>query len=767
MWNSGVSTAFRTRSCDDCRMQRGRRLGVYELVEELGAGGMGVVWRAHDRRLGRDVALKILPPHLGAHPDALVRFEREARGLAALSHPNIISIFDLGDEGELRFIVTELLSGETLRQALKRGPMPWRTAAEICATIADGLAAAHAKGIVHRDLKPENIFLTSDGRVKILDFGLAKEVVMPDVNATTVAHQTEPGHVLGTLGYTSPEQLRGEEANLASDLFSLGCVLFEMLTGRPAFLRDTAADTIAAILTAEPPELHTLSQTPQDLSRIVKRCIDKRPAARFQSASDLAFALRELTVTRTAEIATTPRRRWSIAVAIVVLVLIVGGFFASKYIRRPASQEPFSLAVVPFTADAERAYAGEGIAESLFRSLAPSMRVVSRKVAAPGDATHVLRGSVRNDGITAEIVDMSSGRVIWSRNYQGGDLLRLESHIAADVTAFLERRDLSASSDVTPARGATVDAEAYREYLKGRHYWNKLTLDGFTKAREHFEKSIDLDPTYALAYSGLSDAYAMLAFHGGNAAELMPKARAAASRAIELDPQLGEGYTSLGTVLMLHAWDWNGAERALRRGVELNPRYATAHHAYAVYLGIVGRTDEALREIQTASELDPLSLVIYIDVAWIHYSRNEMAETIENIERAIRHDPRSAFARYESIWYFDHTGRYAEAIDALETALRLEQRDVAPARELRAALERGGARGYLRRKHELAEAAGESQATLATISVLLGDTERALDEVEEAVKRHERDAIYFKTSPSYAALRGQPRFQKVLETMGF
>ncbi|HYC58261.1 MAG TPA: protein kinase, partial [Thermoanaerobaculia bacterium] len=666
-------------------MERGRRLGVYELVEELGAGGMGVVWRAHDRRLGRDVALKILPPHLGTHADALARFEREARGLAALSHPNIVSIFDLGDTDELRFIVTELLSGETLRQVLKRGLMPWRTATEICATIADGLAAAHAKGIVHRDLKPENIFLTADGRVKILDFGLAKEVVLPDANATTVAHQTEPGRILGTLGYTSPEQLRGEEANFASDLFSLGCVLFEMLTGRPAFLRETAADTIAAILTEEPPELHALSQTPQDLSRIVKRCLDKRPAARFQSASDLAFALRELTVARSAEMQAAPRRRWPIAVAIAI-VMILSIATGTNYLRRPTSEEPFLLAVVPFIADADRAYAGEGIAESLFRSLAPSLHVVSRRDGATTEATHVLRGTVRDDGVTAEIVDTSSGRAVWNRAYEGSDLLRLESRIAADVAAFLERRALSPSGNLAAARGATVDAEAYREYLKGRHHWNKFTLDGFTKAGEHFEKSIDLDPTYALAYSGLADTYTMIAFHGGRAEEMMPKARAAALRATELDPQLGEGYTSLGTVLMLHDWDWRGAEQALRRGVELNPRYATAHHAYAIYLGIVGRTDEAMREIMIASELDPLSLVIYIDVAWIHYTRGETAQSIEWIQRAIRHDPRSPLARYEAIWYLDHTGRYAESIDALETGLRLEQRDVAPARELRAAL---------------------------------------------------------------------------------
>ncbi|HEV7240098.1 MAG TPA: protein kinase [Thermoanaerobaculia bacterium] len=746
------------------------RLGVYELVDELGAGGMGVVWRAHDRRLGRDVALKILPPHLAAHPDALVRFEREARGLAALSHPNIVSIFDLGEDNGLRYIVTELLSGETLRSAMHGGPMPWRRATEICATIAEGLAAAHAKGILHRDLKPENIFITADDRVKILDFGLAKEVALSS-NATTVVHQTEPGRILGTLGYTSPEQLRGEEMDFASDIFSLGCVLFEMMSGRSAFLRNNSAETIAAILTEEPPSLQSLTEVPPDISRIVQRCLEKRPGARFQSSSDLAFALRSLTVSQRIDVQHSPRRRYGVFVAIGAVAIIAIASYAIFNRREPATpqREDVSLAVIPFTADADHAYAGEGIAESLFRRLAPlqSVRVVSRK--APVNESHVLRGSIRGSSddltVAAEIVERASGRAVWKRSYEG-DLLGLERRISSDAEQFLRSyaHDEAASA---PARSSTVDPEAYREYLKGRHHWNKFTMPGFTQALEHFQRSIDRDPTYALAYAGLADTYTMLAFHGTRPDESMPKARAAAQRATELDPQLGEAYTSLGMVLLLYDWKWREAEQALRRGVELNPRYATAHHAYAVYLGVAGRADEALREIEMASELDPLSLVIYIDLAWVHYVRNDVARAMEISERAIRHDPKSPLARGETVWYLDHAGRYAEAIDMYESALRLEEKDTTPARELREALRTGGAKGYLKKKLELAVAAGEPNTTRAAILIKLGEHKRALDALEQAARERERDMIYVKSSPTYAALRGTPRFEKLLVAMGW
>jgi eukaryotic-like serine/threonine-protein kinase len=769
-------------------MQAGTRLGVYDLVEELGAGGMGVVWRAHDRRLGRDVALKILPPHLATEEEALHRFEREARGLAALSHPNIISIFDLGQEAEVRYIVTELLDGETLRERLRWGPLPWRKAAEICATIAEGLAAAHAKGIVHRDLKPENIFITKDERVKILDFGLAKEVAFNDANATTQAHRTEPGIVVGTLGYMSPEQLCGEDVGRASDIFSLGAVLHEMLTGLPAFRKFSYAETIAAILTGEPEPINAIIGVPPDLDRVLKRCLEKKGAARFQSASDLAFALRDISVSRRSESvpkAAVSSMGWVVAASLVVLAGIIGGlFFAAR--RAPQSvggvtkseKQPASLAIVAFTTDREHAYAGEGIAESIFRSLAPlqSVRVVSRKDGggdlsrAEAGADHLLRGAIVHTGdrvtLSAEIVDPDKHRRLWNRTYEGreGDFLTLEARLTSDVETFMR----SVSEVEEPARSprsTTVDAGAYREYLKGRHYWNKFTMDGFRKGLEHFQKSIDLDPTYALAYSGLADSYTMLGFYGHDAREMMPRARAAATRAIELDPQLGEAYTSLGMVLFLYDWKWTEAEQALRRGVQLNPRYASAHEALAVFLSAVGRFSEALPEIATAEDLDPLSLVILVDRAWIDYTRNDLQGAIANARRAVRHDPQSPLARYELAWYLEHIGEYQEAMDTYESALKLDDEDVSLMEQVRASYRTGGANGYLRKRLQLAEVGGEQHTTRAAILVQLGEYDRALTELEAGVEAHERDVVYIKTSSTYLAVRNQPRFQKLLATI--
>ncbi|HEY0787442.1 MAG TPA: tetratricopeptide repeat protein, partial [Thermoanaerobaculia bacterium] len=437
-----------------------------------------------------------------------------------------------------------------------------------------------------------------------------------------------------------------------------------------------------------------------------------------------------------------------------------------------------SLAITPFEAGAEESYAGAGLAESLFRRFASldSVDVVARKTSprelslAEVGARNVLRGKVTRRGgdleVEAEIVAVPGGRRLWSERYvaPASDLLTLDHRLSSDVEKFLGGSTAKAPQQ---ARSSTVDPDAYREYLKGRYYWNKFSVEGFRTALGHFQASIDEDPTFALAWAGLADTDLMLGFYDDDGDENMPKARAAAERAVTLDSQLGEGWTSLGSVLYLHDWKWRQAEDALRRGVELNPRYTTSHHSYAVYLALVGRFDEALAEINRASELDPLAIVIYVDMAWIQYCAGQQEAGLKTIDKAVRHDPKSPLAHYERSWHLDRLGRYEEAIADLETALALEKKETSSAQKLRNALRRGGKQGYFLQRLELAASGESPHVNRSMLYVWLGDHQSALSELESALAARERDLVYVKTSGALAPLRQYARFQKILDEIGF
>jgi serine/threonine-protein kinase len=767
-------------------MQPGTRLGSYELVEQLGAGGMGVVWRATDVRLRRDVAVKILPPHLAERDDALARFEREARGLGALSHPNIVAIYDVGHAEGLHYLVTELLQGETIRARLRNGALPWRDAAAICASAADALAAAHAKGIIHRDLKPDNVFITAEGQVKLLDFGLAKDVVETGEEAATEELHTRPGTVLGTPGYIAPEQLRGEAASASADIFSLGCVLHELIAGKAAFLRSTSIDTLAAILTQDPAQFDWPADAPRELRAILQRCLDKRPAERFASARELANALRMLISSPVGSRA--DRRPFSRRVVAAVVALALVAVIAALYLapgRPPSPNTPADtgdaaasrlVAILPFEADAGSAWAAEGFVEGVRRRLstAGGVDIVKRRNAAfvkEHDA-HVLSGVIRTAGpsmqVKASLRD-GAGGVVWSRDYEAAENLgEIERSLASDVGAALRVLPPFARVPSPAATGAhEPSAEAYSEYLKGRHFWNKFNPAARQKAIEHYKLAIEADPTYALAWCGMADTYCMMAFYRERTAENFPKAGFAARRAIELDPLLGEGYTSLGTVLYLYEWKWAVAERALRRGVELSPRYATAHHSLAVFLGLVGQLDEAQREIDAAIELDPLSVVIRIDHAWILMLRGKHAEAIASLEAAIREDPGSALAWSELSWHLDHGGMYARALDCYARAIELEGGDPAILDPLRDTLERGGERGYLEAKLAIEMSVEGGHVGAARTSARLGDRDGAIALLEHAFEVRDPMVVYLGASPTFSSLRDDPRFRSLVERMQF
>ena len=590
----------------------GARLGPYEIVAAIGAGGMGEVYKARDTRLDRRVAIKVLPPEFAADPERLRRFEQEARAVAALDQPNILVIHDVGTHEGAPYLVTELLEGESLRDQLRSGARPVRRAVEVAVQIAQGLAAAHEKGIVHRDLKPGNVFLTKDGRVKILDFGIAKLVARKTAEelprATTVVEATAAGATLGTVGYMSPEQVRGQAVDQRSDIFCLGVVLYEMLAGRRPFAATTEADTCAAILSSDPRPLteHGV-EIPQGLQAIVLRCLEKRPEDRFTSARDVAFALLAL-----AQSSEAPDR--------------------APHPRNTVRDDRPSLAVLPFvnlSADAGQEYFCDGMAEEIINALAHvnALRVVARtssfafkghaedvrEIGTRLDVAALLEGSVRKAGdrlrITAQLVDVANGSHLWSDRYDRGleDVFAIQEEIALAIVKSLKVH-LLGQERAAIERRATENLDAHSAYLRGQFYWNAFTPDAFVRSRAHYEEAITIDPDYAPALGGLGMWYVSQAFWADFPSEqAWQEGSAAAQRALSSAPEYWLGHTVRGNLLAFFERRWAEAEESLRKGVQYGPSQAHAHFNLAAFLTIRRRWGEMAEEARLALRLDPLS----------------------------------------------------------------------------------------------------------------------------------------------------------------
>ncbi|HET6374036.1 MAG TPA: protein kinase [Candidatus Polarisedimenticolia bacterium] len=683
----------------------GTRLGPYEILSPLGAGGMGEVYRARDERLRRDVAIKVLPERFASDPERLRRLQQEAQAAGALNHPNILTIYDIGTHEGVSYIVSELLEGETLRAQLAAGPITIQKALGQALQIAHGLDAAHSRGIVHRDLKPENIFITREGRMKILDFGLAKSIepLGPSeshTNAPTVQAGTEPGVVLGTLGYMSPEQVRGRPTDNRSDIFSFGTILFEMLTGRHAFRCDTRADTITAILTKEPPDLaQPAGPVPPALDRIVRHCMEKEPARRFHSAHDLVFDLETISgglAAASGHLRPTWGRvaRWLLGAAGLAIAVVAA---VSLW---PAQTDAIdSIAVLPFdngSQDPDMEYLGEGIAESLINSLSqlPNLRVMSRNSVfhykgIQADAQEVGRGlKVRavltgrvtqrgdNLSISAELVDARDNSHLWGGQYnkRSSEILSLQEEIARQISENL-RLKLTGEERTRLAKRPTESTEAYQLYMKGRYFWNQRGK-GILKAAECFEQALALDPRYALAHTGLADSYSLLAFYGFMPSrEAFPKAEAAATRALELDESLGEAHASLGYVRWQFDWDLTASEREFLRAIELAPNYPPAHYWYSTNLQNRGKHDQALVEVQKALALDPMSYFTNVFVGWHWLRAGEYDRAVELLPKAIELNPSLAIGHLLLGQALILKSRFPEAIAELEEADRISEGD--------------------------------------------------------------------------------------------
>jgi serine/threonine protein kinase/tetratricopeptide (TPR) repeat protein len=780
-----------------------RQIGSYQILSFLGAGGMGEVYCARDTRLGRLVALKILPPGLAADPERKRRLLKEAKAASALNHPHIVTVYDVGSQDGVDFLVMEYVQGKTLDKLIPQGGQDVSIAIRFAIAITDAFAKAHAAGIVHRDLKPGNIMVAEDGTVKVLDFGIAKlteTVEVTESDATRPTETTTRGMILGTVSYMSPEQGEGKKIDARSDIFSFGVLLYEMVTGRKPFQGDTKLATLSAILRDEPlPASQVVKDLPPQLERIIARCLRKSPERRFQTMADLNVALKEVKEESDSDkLAASPldprsRRRTVPAVIGAVAALLILG--VASYWFFPRSKTSDSVAVLPFvsmSADPNAEYLSDGITENLINALSqvPNLRVVPRslvfgykgrevdprKAGRELNVRVVLMGKVveRGDNLSVqtELVDVARVSQLWGRQYSRkfSEIFAVQEEIAKEVK---EKLHLQPSEDhKQPSRHQTESTEAYQLYLKGRYYWDKRPRN-IQKGIDYFERAIARDPSYALAYTGLADCYSSLGSWDGSdlpPREAFPKAEAAALKALAIDDRLGEAHTSLAYVKLHYDWDWSGAEREFKRAIELNPQYATAPHWYSHYLMAMGRTEESLAAAKRALELDPLDLIMNVHLAWHYWLAREYDHQIEQSRKALELDPNYHQGLFFLGLAYEQKGMFAQAIAEHEKATAVSDRSMVMLSALGHAYGLAGRKGEAQRVltelKELSDRRHFGAYEIAAIYVSLGEKDQAFAWLDRAFQERSSWLTYLKREPRLDSLRGDPRFRELMQRVG-
>jgi len=784
----------------------GKTVSHYRILEKLGGGGMGVVYKAEDTRLGRFVALKFLPDDVAHNFQALERFRREARAASALNHPCICTIYDIGEQDGRAFIAMEFMDGETLRSYIHGKSLPLEELLKFGSQIAEALDAAHAEGIVHRDIKPANIFVTKRRQAKVLDFGLAKlvpkGVAIADADSDGVAANSVAGIISGTPSYMSPEQVRGDNLDPRTDIFSLGLVLYEMATGRQAFGGGTGGMIIEAVLTRAPVPARSINPciAPR-LEGIINKALHKDRNQRYQRAADIRTDLQRL------ERGLDSGRRAADEDAEPVPTSTTSHLPATREQQAPdstgrttalrprASKIIDSLAVLPFenaSRDPEHEYLSDGIAGSLINVLAtiPKLRVMAQStvfrykgrgmdpqaVGRELSVRAVLTGRIMQSGgslrIGTELVDVATGSRLWGAQYdrQPGDIFAIQDEISDEIAIKL-RLKLTRAEKKRLTKRQTADAEAYRLYLKGRHHWNRWTEDGFYKAIEYFQLAIEKDPGYALAYTGLADSHVLLGWNSYlPPKDAFPKGKLAATRAMQLDPDLGEAHTPLAAVLWLHDWQWQEAQMEFKRSLTLNPAYPTANHWYAEYVMTMGRQAEAIERMKNSQELDPLSLIISVAIGWAFYMARQYDEAIEQLRRTVELDPNYPVAYWILGLLHRKMGRYDLAIAEGEKGVKLSGGSFL----MRAALAQTFGTAGRRKKaiqilDDLTKLAKQKYVApyfLAGVHIGLGEADRAMEYLEKSYQEHSHWLIYLHIDPSMDDLRSKPRFQDLLRLVG-
>ncbi len=746
----------------------GKTISHYRILDKLGEGGMGVVYKAEDIKLKRTVALKFLPPQAVGNQEQRIQLFKEAQAAASLDHPNICTIHEIEEVEGQAFIAMGYIQGQSLKDRILSSPLRLDEAVNIAIQIAEGLKEAHEKGIIHRDIKSANIMMTDKGQVKIMDFGLAK--LAKDIHLTSI------DRTVGTAAYMSPEQCRGDKVDHRTDIWSLGIVLYEMLTGQFPFKGEYEQAVIYSILNEEPGSITSLRpDVPTEMERIVKKALEKDADSRYQMTSEIITDLKKL------------KKKFETDI--------------SKDKGASEKHQP-SIAVLPFTnlsGDKEQEFFCDGMAEEIINALAhvEGLRVVARTSAFSfrGQETDIreigrklsvenlLEGSVRKAGnrvrITAQLINVADGYHLWSEKYDRDigdlccpeDIFGIQDEISLAIVDNLKVKLLGDEKKAL-VRRSTENLEAYNLYLKGRYHWNKRTPEGLNKAIGHFNEAIEMEPLYALAYTGLADCYTMLVQarvfrpHDG-----FPKAKTAAEKALEIDNSLGEAHASLGLIKCSYDWDWEGAENEFKRAIELNPNYATAHQWYAVHLVMLGKFEQAISEIEKAQELDPLSPIINVAAGWLFFLTRQYDQAIEQSRKALDIDSNFGFAYYPISWACEQKGMHKEAIEEyLKGEASFGLLNAEQLKSLRKAYSISSYQGFWQRHLDILKQKSKRSYVLAyeiaSIYARLGNGNQALEWLQKAFEERDYDMGSLLVDPFFDSLRTDTRFKNLLKKMG-